>query len=325
MKILVTGGAGYIGSTTCSALIDAGHTPIILDSFVTGCREFVKDRIVYEGDISEESVLCKIFIDHPEIEYCIHFAARIIIPESVENPYLYYMENVSKSITLFELLHKQNIKGVIFSSSASLYESPDNVIVTEQSSLAPCSPYARTKFCMEMALEDFCNAGYFKGIALRYFNPIGADPKMRTGPFISEPSHILGKLMSVAKGTEKSFKIMGTDWGTRDGTGLRDYVHVWDLARAHVLAVERFENAFSKGQEFNAINLGSGKGVTVKEFVHAFNCVLGHEVAVEESGRRAGDVAGACASCERARELLGWETEMSVEQGILDALAWGRR
>jgi UDP-glucose 4-epimerase len=195
MKILVTGGAGYIGSTICSALIDSGHIPVILDSLITGREEFTRGRIFYKGDIADPEILIKIFADHPTIEGCIHCAALIVVPDSVKNPYEYYHENVSKSIELFKNLNDQGIKKIVFSSSASLYDNVPGFMVTESSPLNPSSPYARTKFIMEMVLSDFCNSYQMRGLALRYFNPIGADPKMRSGIHIPRPSHIVGKLV----------------------------------------------------------------------------------------------------------------------------------
>ncbi|MCL2574852.1 MAG: UDP-glucose 4-epimerase GalE [Defluviitaleaceae bacterium] len=318
MKVLVTGGAGYIGSTTCSALLDAGHTPIIVDSLVTGRKEFTNGRIFYQGDISDSTLIKKITIDHPNIEACIHFAARIAVEESTQNPLLYYTENVSKSIALFAALRDCGIKKVIFSSSAAVYGAAE-VMVTESTPLSPASPYARTKMAMEMALEDFANAGYFKGIALRYFNLVGVDPKMRTGPFVPEPSHILGKLLDTAFGNLPHFTIAGNDWQTRDSTTIRDYIHVWDLALAHVAALEHFDTAAS--EQCNVINLGTGNGTTVKEFVDAFIRVWG-DISVVIGARRPGDIIGAYASCDRAKNLLHWETKFSIEQGIRDALRW---
>jgi UDP-glucose 4-epimerase len=234
MKILVTGGAGYIGSTTCSALIDAGHTPVILDSLVNGRREFTRGRIFYEGDIADAALLKRIFAEHPDIACTIHFAALIVVPESVANPYEYYRENVGKSLDLFKTLSGLGCKRIIFSSSASIYDTVEGFMVREDSPLRPSSPYARTKYMMEMVLEDMCRAYGMKGIALRYFNPIGADPGMRTGPYDPAPTHVLGKMVSAALGKLDTFQITGTDWPTRDGTGIRDYIHIWDLARAHV-------------------------------------------------------------------------------------------
>ncbi|GFP77827.1 UDP-glucose 4-epimerase GalE [Clostridium fungisolvens] len=326
MKVLVTGGAGYIGSTICSALIDNGHEPIILDSLVTGRKEFTKGKIFYQGDIADKDLLEKIFSEHPGIQYTIHCAALIVVPESVESPYEYYRENVGKSLELFHTLNRLGCKNVVFSSSASIYDDVPNFMVTEEASLNARSPYARTKYMMEMILKDFCSAYGMKGIALRYFNPIGADPKMRSGVHVQFPSHVLGKLVDVALGNDPVFKITGVNWDTRDGSGIRDFVHVWDLALAHVKAVERFEEAFKDStakDNYLVINLGSGNGVTVKELVKAFENVYGKEINKEEAMPRPGDVPGAYANADRAKKLLGWQAQMSIEQGIADALKWG--
>lgn len=329
MKVLVTGGAGYIGSTICSALKDKGHTPIILDSLVTGRREFANLHTFYEGDIANVNILEKIFQDHPDIICTIHCAALIVVPESVKNPFEYYTENVAKSLVLFKNLGRLGCKRVVFSSSASLYDVVEDFMVTEEAPLNPSSPYARTKFMMEMVLKDFCVAYGMKGIALRYFNPIGADPQMRTGSHIQHPSHVLGKLVEVAQGREPFFKITGTDWPTRDGSGIRDYIHVWDLAQAHVKAVEQFDSAFEKSgnsdQPYLVINLGTGNGVTVKELVSAFETVYNQTINKELAPPRDGDIAGAYANANKAKDLLGWIAQLPIEQGISDALKWDEK
>ena len=325
MKVLVTGGAGYIGSTVCSALLDAGHTPVILDSLITGREEFTRCRTMYKGDISDVSLLERIFSEHPQIECAIHLAALIVVPDSVADPYEYYTENVSKSLTFFKFLLSKGVGKVVFSSSASIYDDAPDFLVTEKSPLNPRSPYAKTKYIIELILEDFCAAYDFKAISLRYFNVIGADPKLRSGLQSASPSHILGKLVSVAEGALDKVTITGVDWPTRDGTGLRDYIHVWDLARAHVLAVERFDKAVSaSGAGYTPINLGCGAGVTVNEIIRAFEKVYGREIAKATAPPRAGDVAGAYADTAKARELLGWKAELSIEDAVKDALEWGK-
>ncbi|NLG38179.1 MAG: UDP-glucose 4-epimerase GalE [Clostridiales bacterium] len=325
MKVLVTGGAGYIGSTTASALEDAGHTPIILDSLIRGRREYAVRYPFYEGDIADRELLGRIFREHPDIGATLHFAALIVVPESVAHPYLYYHENVVKSLELFRALDELGCERIIFSSSASIYGSNtgSDFKVSEDTPHAPDSPYARTKHMIEMALEDMSRALHFRSIALRYFNPIGADPAMRTGPYDEAPTHVLDILADVASGRIPIFRITGVDWPTRDGSGIRDYLHVWDLARAHVLAVERFDAAFDAfGGDFIPINLGSGRGVTVRELVAAFETVWGKPIAKEEAPPRDGDVAGAYASADRAAKLLGWKTELPLTQTIADALRW---
>ena len=327
MKVLVTGGAGYIGSTVCSALKDNGCEPIILDSLVTGRKEFTKERIFYQGDIADPVILETIFKDHPDITYTIHCAALIIVPESVQHPFEYYRENVAKSLELFKNLNRLGCKNIVFSSSASIYDDVPGFMVTEASPLNPRSPYARTKYMMEMILKDFCSAYGMRGIALRYFNPIGADPKMRSGIHVQFPSHVLGKLVDVALGKETAFQITGTDWETRDGSGIRDYIHIWDLAMAHVKAIKKFDAIFNHSEcqdsSYIVINLGSGSGVTVKELVSAFERVYHQEITKIQAPPRPGDVAGAYANADKARKLLDWQVELSIEQGISDALKWG--
>jgi UDP-glucose 4-epimerase len=328
MKVLVTGGAGYIGSTICSALKDKGHTPIILDSLITGRHEFAKGHIFYQGDIADADLLKRIFREHPDIFATIHCAALIVVPDSVARPYEYYHENVAKSLELFKILNETGHGRVVFSSSASIYDVVPDYMVTESSPLRPSSPYARTKFMMEMILKDFC-AAYpaMHGIALRYFNPIGADPKMRTGIHIKNPSHVLGKLVDVGMGKLPAFELTGVDWPTRDGSGIRDYIHVWDLAQAHVQAMEQFDQVFERSgapeSRYVVINLGTGHGVTVRELVKAFEKVYGKEINKVEKPPRPGDVAGAYANADTARNLLGWEAKLPIENGIADALRWG--
>ncbi len=327
MKYLITGGAGYIGSTICSALDEAGHTPIVMDSLITGREEFTRGRIFYKADIADAAALKRIFHDHPDIQAVVHCAALIVVPESVTRPYEYYQDNVSKSIEFFHNLIENGCKRLVFSSSAALYDVVPGFMVTEQSPLNPSSPYARTKFMMEWILRDFC-AGYgMKGIALRYFNPIGADPKMRSGIHVEHPTHIVGKLVDTAQGRLPVFQITGTHWPTRDGTGIRDYIHVWDLARAHVNAVTRFDEVFERAgnpaDNYLVINLGTGRGVTVREMVAAFEKVYGKTINKVETDPRPGDVAGSYCNADTAGRLLGWEAEMSIEQGISDALKWG--
>jgi len=329
MKVLVTGGAGYIGSTICSAMLDAGHTPVILDSLVVGKQEFTRGRIFYQGDIADGALLERIFSEHPDICATIHCAALIIVPESVEKPYEYYRENVSKSLEMFRILNRLGCKRVVFSSSASLYDTVPGFMVTEDAPLKPSSPYARTKFMMEMILEDFCRAYPMRGIALRYFNPIGADPQMRSGLHIKTPSLVLGRMVLAARGEQEAFEITGTTWPTRDGTGIRDYVHVWDLAQAHIQAVENFDQVFERQgepeQNYMVINLGTGQGVTVRELVAAFENVYGQTINKVEKPPRPGDVAGAYANNDKAMRLLGWQPRMTIEQAIASALEWAEK
>ena len=326
MKVLVTGGAGYIGSITAKALEEAGHTPVILDSLLTGPRVFVKDRIFYEGDIADRDLLARVVAEHPDIDCTIHMAARIIVPESVEKPYEYYRDNVAKSLEMFDQLTRLGKPRVVFSSSASLYAMKEGFEVTEEDPLDPPSPYARTKGMMETVLRDISAATDLRAVILRYFNPIGSDPDLESGIYVREPSHVLGQLVMAAQGLKDSFTITGTDLPTRDGTGIRDYIHVWDLAKAHVQAVERFDDVLAKvGEPSTIINVGTGSGVTVRELVAAFERVFGQSVHVKEAPPRPGDAVGAFANVDKARDVLDWTAELSLDDAIASALAWGRK
>ncbi len=327
MKYLITGGAGYIGSTIASALEDAGHTPVILDSLITGREEFTRGRIFYKADIADNAAVEQIFRDHPDIQATVHCAALIIVPESTEKPYEYYRENVGKSVEFFHTLQRLGYGRVVFSSSASLYATVPGFMVTEDAPLNPLSPYARTKYMMEMVLRDYCNAYDMRGIALRYFNPIGADPKLRSGLHIQFPSLVVGKMVDVALGRLPEFHVTGTNWPTRDGTGIRDYIHVWDLARAHVLALTDFDNVFARAGDtrYLVINLGTGRGVTVREILSAFEKVWGKPIPKRDMPPRPGDVAGAYANADTAKRLLHWEAGLPIEDGIASALAWGEK
>ncbi len=326
MKVLVTGGAGYIGSTTAKALEVAGHTPIILDSLLTGPRAFVRDRVFYEGDIADRRLVSRIVAEHPDLACTIHMAARIVVPESVAQPYAYYRDNVAKSLELFDELVRAGKPDVVFSSSASLYATTDDFEVTEESPLAPPSPYARTKQMMELILRDMAAATDLRAVILRYFNPIGSDPELESGVYVREPSHVLGQLMLATLGRRDAFAITGTDHPTRDGTGIRDYIHVWDLARAHVAAVERFHPVLDRvDAPSTVVNLGTGEGVTVRELLRAFEEVVGRPVPTVEAPPRPGDAVGAFANVDKAREVLGWTSELSLVDGIRSALAWAEK
>jgi UDP-glucose 4-epimerase len=327
MKVLVTGGAGYIGSTTAKALEQAGHTPVILDSLLTGPRAFVGDRIFYEGDVADPGLVERVLTDHPDIGCVLHMAARVVVPESVAQPLAYYRDNVTKSLELLGQLTGKGRPRVVFSSSASVYGAVPGFEVTEGSALGPSSPYARSKRMVEQVLEDMAVAGELTALILRYFNPIGAEPDLETGVHDRRPSHVLGQMTMAALGHQDAFTVTGTAHPTRDGTGLRDYVHVWDLAQAHVCAVERFDDALARaGGRSTVVNLGTGEGVTVRELLTTFEDVLGRPVPTVEADARPGDVSGAFANVDKARDVLGWTSRLTVADGVDSALRWaGRR
>lgn len=324
MKVLITGGAGYIGSTVATACIEAGLQVVLLDDLSRGLRAFGEGRDLYVGDIADASLLDRLLADHPDIDAVVHCAARIVVPESVADPLGYYDTNVGKTIVLLRRLRDAGISRIVFSSSAAVYAGESGEGVDESGALAPASPYAVTKAMVERILEDAATAGDFRAIALRYFNPIGADPQLRTGQQTPTPSHALGKIMQ-ARATGEPFHLTGTDWATRDGSGLRDYIHVWDLALAHVAAVQRFDEVATATRPYRVVNLGTGDGVTVRELIAAFERVTGAPLAVVETDRRPGDQAGAFAIVERAADELGWRAQRSVDDGVRDAIAWSER
>jgi len=321
METLITGGAGFIGSTIASACIEAGITPVVLDDLSKGRREYVADRPFYEGDIADGTVIDRIFRERPGIESVVHCAAKIVVPESVAQPLEYYRNNVSKTVDLLEHLLRNGCGRFLFSSSASIYTPGPDFAVDELSDVDPQSPYATTKMMIERVLADVAVAHPLRVLSLRYFNPVGADPKLRTGLQDPAPTHAMGKLIEAYK-SDRPFTVTGVDWPTRDGSAIRDYIHVWDLAQAHVRALQRFDDVVPGARGYEVINLGTGSGTTVRELVDAFQRVVGGEGQIEESGPRPGDVVGCFTLSEKAERMLGWTPEKSVEDGVRDALAW---
>ncbi len=319
MEILITGGAGYIGSTVASACLDAGHDVVILDDLSAGRREFVADRPFYDGDIADGDLIDRICAEH-HIDAVVHCAAKIVVPESVSEPYLYYENNVGKTLDLLAALHRNQVNRLVFSSSASIYAPNADFVVTEESPLAPASPYAATKYMMERIFSDIAAATDLRVLSLRYFNPIGTDPQLRTGQQIEHPTHVMGKLLDAwLEGS--TFTVTGADWPTRDGSGIRDFIHVWDLAKAHVGAIEKFDNVTAT-EPAVAINIGTGAGVTVKELAAAFEEGTGRKLDIVLGPARPGDTAGVYTVSDRAASLLGWHAEFSIAEAVRDAVAW---
>jgi UDP-glucose 4-epimerase len=321
MKVLIAGGAGYVGSTIASACLDSGIEPVIVDSLITGRREFVMDRKFYEGDISDQVLIARIFTENPDLSAAILCAALINVPESISDPVNYYMNNVVKCLNFARALVANDCTKLIFSSSASIYATSGPEPVNENSPIEPTNPYARSKVAFEWILQDISKTGLLKVISFRYFNPIGADPKMRSGLQSPEPSHAFGAIIRAMQ-TGKPFAITGTDYATRDGTGIRDYIHVWDVAHAHVLALIKFESILADVDHYEVINLGTGKGTTVRELVTKFNDVSSTPIEIARVPRRPGDSAGTFANYEKAKRLLGWTPQFSLVDGIRDSLKW---
>ena len=318
MKVLITGGAGFIGSTIASCCDDNGITPVILDDYSTGLRVFAERFAHYEGDIADVALLHRIMDEHPDIEAVVHCAAKIVVPESVAKPLYYYENNVGKATTCVRALAERGVKRVLLSSTAAMYAPDEHLLVDEQSACDPSSPYAASKWMLERVLADAAAAGLIQATSLRYFNPIGADPKLRTGLQNPAPSHALGKMISAYQAGEP-FTVTGVEWPTRDGSGLRDYVHVWDLARAHVAALQ------ADLADYEVINLGTGQGTTVFELADAVGEATGTPLEIRTAPPRDGDVAGCATRTDKAARLLGWRAERSVADGVRDSLAWAKR
>ena len=328
MKVIVTGGAGYVGSAICQALISNGHIPVIVDTLSSGREYFVQDKCFYKVDVGDPEIIKQIFTEHPDVEAVIHCAERAMVDSSVFNPYEYYISNVVKSIELCKVIAELGCKKLIYCSSASIYEDVTGYMVNEHSPIHPRSPFARSKYITEMVLEDFCNAYDLRCITLRYFNPIGAAPDMSCGPEASNSGNIVSRILNAVNKNEP-FVINGSDWATRDGTCIRDYSHVWDVAMAHVKAVENFDMAFeareTKGMQYLPINIGSGIGSTVKEVVTAYENVSSDKVVIKYGPRRVGDIGGSYASTTLAEKALDWKCELSMEEAILDTIRWSEK
>ncbi|GAA2171698.1 UDP-glucose 4-epimerase GalE [Agrococcus versicolor] len=314
----MTGGAGYIGSAIALALVDAGHDVVVLDDLSAGAAEAVVGARLVVAGIDDRAVLDR---ELPGVDVVVHCAARIVVAESIADPLGYHDANVARTIALLRACVDHGVLRVVQSSTAALYAEAPSLVVDEEAPIAPASPYAAGKAMVERILLDAGSLG-LRSLVLRYFNPLGADPRGRVGMRGERGSHVLERLRG-AWAERTPFTITGVRWPTRDGSGMRDYVHVWDLAEAHVAAVERFDDVVAHGSR--VVNLGSGAGTTVRELVAAFEHVVGGRLEVVEGPPRPGDVAGARTTIDRARDELGWTPRRSLEDAIRDALAWAAR
>lgn len=323
MKILVTGGAGYIGSHVAHELLDAGFEVVILDSLVTGVRENAPKLAEFiEGDIADTELLNKIFENH-SIEAVMHFAGSIVVPESVENPLKYYLNNTAKTRTLLESCIANKLHKFIFSSTAAVYGMPDESPVTERTPTSPINPYGRSKLMTEWMLEDLAAATPLKYVALRYFNVAGADLLGRTGQSTPEATHLLKVATQTALGARKSMDIYGTDYPTPDGTCVRDYIHVSDLASAHVLALQYLNQADATSQ---ILNCGYGRGFSVQEVIKTVQTVSENNFTTHLAERRAGDPPALIADSSRLRQLLDWTPRFNdLTLIVKTALDWEKK
>ncbi|MCX7678138.1 MAG: UDP-glucose 4-epimerase GalE [Spirochaetes bacterium] len=315
-EILVTGGAGYIGSHVVKMLAKRGFVPIVLDSLENGFADFVKGHELIMGDIGDYGLLTNIFRKR-KIECVMNFASYIAVGESVEFPLKYYLNNVAKTCELFRAMIECNVKRFIFSSTAAVYGYPTRVPIDEESPLAPINPYGRTKFMIEQVLRDLDEAYGMKFIALRYFNAAGADPSGEIGESHTPETHLIPLVLRSILDDNYVLTVFGTDYNTPDGTCIRDYIHVNDLADAHVLALEKL---LGKG-ESTVYNLGNGRGFTVMEVIQTVKRVTGKEPKVTNGPRRAGDPDVLVASSTKAMKELGWKPSMADLETIVET-AW---
>ena len=318
MKILVAGGAGYIGSHTVYELIDNGADVVIIDSLETGHIEAVYPKArFYQGDIRDRAFLDDVLTKEKNIDGVIHFAANSLVGESMTNPLKYYDNNVYGTKVLLEKLIEYGINHVVFSSTAATYGEPKSIPIVETDPTQPTNAYGETKLAMEKMFK-WCDVAHgLKYVALRYFNACGAHISGKIGEAHNPESHLIPLILQVPNGKRESIKVFGTDYPTKDGTCVRDYIHVTDLAAAHILAVKYLID----GNESNTFNLGNGVGFTVNEVIEKAKQVTKLPIKVEQDARRAGDPAVLIASSEKAKEVLGWKPKYDSLETIIET-AW---
>jgi UDP-glucose 4-epimerase len=322
MAVLVTGGAGYIGGHMALALIDAGETPIIVDNLSTGFAWAVpKEAKLVVGDFGDQALVARLIQEH-EIDAIAHFAAKIVVPESVADPLGYYLNNVSNARNLIETAIKGGVRQFIFSSTAAVYGETGVEPVGEDTPLTPVSPYGRSKLMVEWMLADAGKAHDLRSVVLRYFNVAGADPKGRLGQSSPLATHLIKRAVQTALGRHKNMDVFGLDYPTRDGSCLRDYIQVSDLIDAHMAALKHLR----AGGDSRTFNCGYGRGYSVLEVVDVVKRVSGVDFKVNLAGRRAGDPAAIIAKADRIRSELGWRPQRDDLADIVkQALDWERR
>lgn len=317
MKILVLGGAGYIGSHTVSELVDAGEEVVIVDNLETGHIEAVNRKAVfYQGDIRDRAFVDSVF-EKENIEGVIHFAANSLVGESMTNPLMYYDNNLNGTKVLLQSMVAHGVDKIVFSSTAATYGEPESIPILETDRTEPTNPYGETKLSMEKMMKWTGVAHGLRYVALRYFNACGAHVDGQIGEAHSPESHLIPLILQVPNGQREAISIYGDDYDTKDGTCVRDYIHVTDLAQAHILAMKYLID----GGESNVFNLGNGVGFTVKEVIEAARKVTGHPIPAVVAPRRGGDPAKLIASSEKAKSVLGWKPEHADLEEII-ATAW---
>lgn len=318
--ILVTGGAGYVGSHTCLVLQQAGYQPVVYDNLSRGYRWAVRFGPLEEGDLLDTLRLADVIARHKPVAV-VHFAALTYVGESQSDPALYYRNNVAGTLSLLEAMRQTDIRTIVFSSTAAVYGAPTVTPIPEDVPLLPVNPYGTSKLTVEHMLADFSSAYGFKAAALRYFNAAGADPEIRIGEAHDPETHLIPLVLDAASGRRKSISVFGDDYPTPDGTCIRDYIHVLDLAEAHVRALS-FLTAKSEPTML-ALNLGTGSGVSVRSVIETAERITGRSIAVEKAARRVGDPPALVADASRAKEILGWSASRpTLESQIRDAWRW---